>query len=120
MHEEKGTVVMYAIIQQGTKQFEVTKGQTYNVDKLIGNEGDEVTFKDVLLVVDGKKRHIGTPFVKKAQVTAKIISRKASKPLMTFPVFSASTPLCMISVMVVNAHKPNPIVNNVRAEILSS
>ena len=84
MHEEKGTVVMYAIIQQGKKQFEVTKGQTYNVDKLVGNEGDEVTFKEVLLVVDGKKRHIGTPFVKKAQVTAKIIKDVKGKKVISF------------------------------------
>ena len=84
MHEEKGTVVMYAIIQQGTKQFEVTKGQTYKVDKLVGNEGDEVTFKEVLLVVDGKKRHIGTPFVKKAQVTAKIIKDVKGKKVISF------------------------------------
>ena len=76
--------MIYAIIQQGNKQFAVTKGQTYKLDKLVGKEGDDVTFKDVLLVVDGKKRHIGTPFVKKAQVTAKIMKDVKGKKVISF------------------------------------
>ena len=73
---------MYAIVQQGTKQLEVVKGKTYQFDRVLGKPGDEISFKEVLLVVDKKKRHIGTPYVKGAEVTGKIINEVKGKKVL--------------------------------------
>ncbi len=75
---------MYAIVQQGLKQFEVEKGQLYKFDKVMGNEGDDYSFDEVLLVVDGEKRHIGTPVIKGAVVSAKIVKDIKDKKVISF------------------------------------
>ncbi len=75
---------MYAIVQTGTKQFEVEKGQLYKFDKVMGNEGEEFTFDQVLLVVDGENRHVGTPLVKGAEVKATIVKDVKDKKVISF------------------------------------
>ncbi len=61
-----------AVIKTGGKQYVVHEGDTMVVDRMVGKEGDSVTFSEVLLVSDGKKVEIGTPLVKGATVTAKL------------------------------------------------
>jgi len=75
---------MYAIVQQGSKQFEVEKGKIYRFDKMMGEVGEDISFKEVLLVVDSKKRSIGTPFVKGAEVKGKIIGDAKGKKVISF------------------------------------
>jgi len=75
---------MYAIVQQGTKQFEVEKGQIYRFDKMMGEVGEEVSFNEILLIVDGEKRNIGTPVVKGAEVKGKIIGDAKGKKVISF------------------------------------
>ena len=41
---------MYAIIKTGGKQYQVEEGKVISVEKLIAEQGDEVTFDDVLLL----------------------------------------------------------------------
>ncbi len=45
---------MYAIIESGGKQYKVSPGDVFNVERLLAQEGAEVTFNP-LLVVDGDK-----------------------------------------------------------------
>ena len=56
---------MYAVIQTGGKQYRAEPGQTLWVEKLPGNEGDTITFDQVLLVApgEGKDVAVGTPTV---------------------------------------------------------
>ncbi|MBU1862421.1 MAG: 50S ribosomal protein L21 [Candidatus Omnitrophica bacterium] len=75
---------MYAIVQQGTKQFEVEQGKTYQFDRMLGKAGDEISFKEVLLVVDTKKCHIGTPYVSGAEVSGKIVREAKGKKVISF------------------------------------
>ena len=75
---------MYAIIQKGTKQLSIEKGAIYKIDKVLGEPGDEISFKEVLLVVDGETSHIGTPFVKDAEVVGKIIKDVKGKKVYSF------------------------------------
>jgi large subunit ribosomal protein L21 len=75
---------MYAIVQQGTKQLEVEKGQIYKFDKMLGEIGEEISFKEVLLVVDGDKRSIGTPTVKGGEVKGKIVGDAKGKKVISF------------------------------------
>ena len=43
---------MYAIIENGNKQYKVAEGDVVSVEKLNGAEGDTVTFK-ALMISDG-------------------------------------------------------------------
>ncbi|MBU0630748.1 MAG: 50S ribosomal protein L21 [Candidatus Margulisbacteria bacterium] len=73
---------MYAIIQTGGKQYKVTKGDIMEIE-LIDNQS-QVTFKDVLLVVDGDKVSVGTPHVKGASVLAKVVGTGKDNKVTTF------------------------------------
>ena len=70
---------MKAVIKTGGKQYLVEKGQTIDIEKLKGQEGDSINFAEVLLVYDTKDAHIGDPVVKDAQVKGKIISQFKDK-----------------------------------------
>ena len=58
---------MYAIIKTGGKQYKVAEGDTVFVEKLDVEEGNEVTFDEVILVADGKDVKVGTPVVEGAK-----------------------------------------------------
>lgn len=75
---------MYAIVQTGKKQFEVEKGGLYEFDKVVGTPGETYSFNEVLLVVDGETRHIGTPVVKGAEVTATIVKDVKGKKVISY------------------------------------
>jgi len=64
----------YAIIQIVGKQFKVEEGETIVTDRILKKEvGDTFKITDVLLVADGKSSKVGTPLVKDAEVTLKIL-----------------------------------------------
>jgi large subunit ribosomal protein L21 len=64
----------FAVIETGGKQYTVSVGDVVRIEKIIGEhkEGDKVTFDKVLLVDNGSDTTIGTPYIDKAKVTAKI------------------------------------------------
>lgn len=62
---------MYAVIKSGGHQYRVTEGLQFDVQKIAGNEGDKVTFDQVLLV-GGKSLNVGSPTVSGATVEATI------------------------------------------------
>lgn len=64
----------YAVIAINGKQHVVSPGEKLTIDRLPQDVGEKLTIKDVLLVVDGEKRKIGTPLVEGAKVEAKLIS----------------------------------------------
>jgi large subunit ribosomal protein L21 len=59
-----------AIISTGNKQYLVSEGDTLDVDLL--KEGEKVSF-DALLVIDGDRTDVGTPFVKDITVSADVV-----------------------------------------------
>lgn len=63
-----------AIIHTGGKQYRVAVGGKIQVEKLEGEAGDVVKFDEVLMVLgEAGSEKIGTPHVKGAEVTAKIL-----------------------------------------------
>jgi large subunit ribosomal protein L21 len=74
---------MYAVIKTGGKQYRVTEGQILRVEKLPGNEGDKVTFGEVLLI-GGDTPKIGQPHVQGASVAAQITSHDRGKKIVVF------------------------------------
>ncbi|OQC49727.1 MAG: 50S ribosomal protein L21 [Tenericutes bacterium ADurb.Bin024] len=74
---------MYAIIETGGKQVKVATGELIYVEKLDVTEGENFVFDKVLLVGD-KKAKIGTPYVKGATVTAKVIKHSLNRKIKVF------------------------------------
>ncbi|MBQ6438363.1 50S ribosomal protein L21 [bacterium] len=63
----------YAIIKLQGKQYRVSAGDKLTVDLLATPAGEQLTVSDVLLVADGDQVQVGTPLVKGASVTLKVI-----------------------------------------------
>ncbi len=62
---------MYAIFQDGGKQYKVSEGDALLVELRELPEGaNEVKFEQVLMVGDGEQSRIGAPFLAGASVTA--------------------------------------------------
>ena len=74
---------MYAIIATGGKQYTVAEGDEIFVEKLGLNEGDSVTFDQVLLVNDGKVK-VGTPTVAGATVTGTVLKEGRAKKVVVY------------------------------------
>ena len=70
---------MLAVIKTGGKQYMVSPGMKIKIEKIEGDEGKEITFKEVLLVEKNRKVEIGTPWIKGTQVLGKIISQGKGK-----------------------------------------
>ncbi|UCG33273.1 MAG: 50S ribosomal protein L21 [Phycisphaerales bacterium] len=64
---------MYAIIEDGGRQYRVSEGDTIEVDRRDLTEGqEELEFDRVLMVGNGEHSVVGQPVVAEAKVTARI------------------------------------------------
>jgi large subunit ribosomal protein L21 len=75
---------MLAVIKTGGKQYRVTPGDKIKIDLLDAKEGEQFVFEEILLVSDEKNTEIGTPFIKGAKVTGKILKHDRHDKVMTF------------------------------------
>lgn len=75
---------MFAVIKTGGKQYKVQEGDILNVEKLNMDKDKKITFDKVLLVEDGGKTLIGTPFVENALVRAEVIENLKDKKVIVF------------------------------------
>ncbi|MDD5476646.1 MAG: 50S ribosomal protein L21 [Candidatus Omnitrophica bacterium] len=64
---------MYAIIEVGSKQYNVKKDDIIEVNKEVAAKGDNLIIDKVLLVSKDKKVEIGQPYVKGAKVEATVL-----------------------------------------------
>ena len=74
----------YAIVESGGKQYKAVEGATIEVDLLTAEAGQQVVLDKVLLLVDGDLISVGTPAVKGAQVTAKVVDHIKGPKLIVF------------------------------------
>ena len=64
---------MYAIVEDGGKQYRVEKGDTIYIEKRdLPEDAKAVEFDRVLMLGDGADSRIGTPLIEGAKVIAKI------------------------------------------------
>jgi large subunit ribosomal protein L21 len=75
---------MYAVIKTGGKQYRVAADQKLQIERLVGNPGDQIEFNDVLLVANGDAIDVGAPFVAGATVVAEIASHDRGERLIIF------------------------------------
>lgn len=64
---------MYAVVDIAGQQFKVTENTKYYVPKLNEKVDAKITLGNVLLVGDENKTDFGSPFVKGAKVSAKVL-----------------------------------------------
>lgn len=67
---------MFAVIKTGGKQYRVAEGDQITVEKLVGDEGGDVTFETVLMLGDGKDVKVGAPTVAGASVVGEIAEQR--------------------------------------------
>ena len=62
---------MYAVIEQGGKQYKVSQGDVINIELTeVAADAKTIDLDKVLFVSDGKKIQVGTPFLDGAKVIA--------------------------------------------------
>ena len=61
---------MYALIEYKGKQYKAEKDALIQVDKIDAEKGQVIEIETVVLVSDGDKVNVGTPYVKGAVVKA--------------------------------------------------
>ena len=74
---------MEAIIRADGRQLRLVEGQEFEVNHVDGAVGDTITYRDVLMVLNGADVTIGTPLVDGAAVTARI-SQHGKAPKIRF------------------------------------
>jgi len=73
----------YAIFKAGGRQIKASEGDSFLVDRIDAQPGDEVRFDEVLLIQgDGVK--VGTPLVTGAAVVAEVEAETKSDKLVVF------------------------------------
>ena len=75
---------MYAIVEISGHQYKVKKDQRIFVNRMKGKEGSKVEFNDVLLIDNEGKVQVGTPVLKGAGVSAKILSHPKDDKVIVF------------------------------------
>jgi len=75
---------MYAIVDIAGKQFKVTQDQQVFAPKMEGEAGASVEFDKVLLVDNDGKVDVGTPVLKGAKVTGKILDHVKGDKVIVF------------------------------------
>ena len=66
---------MYAVIASGGKQHRVNAGEIFQVEKLDQAVGSKVEFDKVLMIVDGEKVQIGTPYLKGVKLEGEVVEQ---------------------------------------------
>ena len=75
---------MLAVFKTGGKQYSVKTGQILKVEKLSGDKGDTISFKDILTVTENSNHTIGNPLVDGASIKAIILEQIRDKKIIVF------------------------------------
>ena len=67
---------MYAIIESGNKQYKVEKGSIIDVELLDVEKDGIIKIENILFIADGTEIKIGTPYIKGAAVSAKVVEEE--------------------------------------------
>lgn len=75
---------MYAVFRTGGKQFRAEPGERIKVPTLDVEEGESVTFDDILLASDGDEVSVGAPTLDGVQVRAEVLRHGKAKKVIVF------------------------------------
>lgn len=75
---------MYAIIEDGGKQYKVSEGEWIDVDLRDAQPGDTIRFEQVLFVGGGNATKVGAPYVENASVSATVGNEVKGKKVVSY------------------------------------
>lgn len=75
---------MQAIIVTGGKQYKVAQGDTLFIEKLEAEAGAEITFDQVLAILNEDKATFGAPTLEGASVVATVVKNGKGKKIRVF------------------------------------
>ncbi len=70
---------MYAVFRSGGKQYRASTGERLKLERLVAEEGSNITFDEILLVGEGSDIKVGSPTLAGASVSAKVLKQGKSK-----------------------------------------
>lgn len=74
----------YAVVEAGGKQYRAEEGKALVVDLMPNQVDEEVRLDKVLLIVDGDKVTVGTPYIKGAYVQTTVKGLVKGKKILVF------------------------------------
>lgn len=75
---------MFAVVQVGNSQFQVTQGDVIKVQRLDSEVGKSIDLDKVVLFVDGDDVRIGQPYVKNVSVSAEVVGETKTRKVLAF------------------------------------
>ena len=75
---------MFAIIESGAKQYKVEQGDSIRVEKFDGETNSTIQIDKVLMVVDGEKINVGTPYLEGVTVSATKVADGKNEKLIIY------------------------------------
>ena len=75
---------MYAIVEIAGKQYRVEQNDLVEVDLLRAEIGEGVEFDKVLMICDGEKKVVGTPYVENAKIEAEVVDKVKGNKVIVF------------------------------------
>jgi large subunit ribosomal protein L21 len=82
--EGRNSEVMYAVIEEGGKQYRVSQGDKIRVEKRDLEVGATVDVEKVMLIGKDDEIIIGAPYVEGASVTAKVVEHGKEDKVIVF------------------------------------
>ncbi len=79
--KESEVLFVFAVIETGGKQYKVAQGDILFIEKIDAEAEATVKFDKVLAVSDDKGFKVGAPYVKGANVEAKVVKQGKGKKL---------------------------------------
>lgn len=75
---------MYAVVEAGGRQFELSPGRFVDIDMVAAESDQEFVFEKVIMIVDGDKSLVGKPFVEGAKVSGRVVDHIRDKKLVVY------------------------------------
>jgi len=75
---------MYAVVEAGGRQVELTAGRFVEIDMVAAESDQEFVFEKVLMIVDGANSVMGKPFIDGAKITGRVIDHVRGKKLIVY------------------------------------
>ena len=75
---------MYAIVETGGKQYQMTEGRYVDIELLEDAKDAKVVFDKIVMLVNGKKSKVGQPYVAKATVEGTVENHDRAKKVIVY------------------------------------
>jgi len=72
---------MYAVFETGGLQFSAEVGHQIKVPHMTANPGETVSIDKIMLVSDGEKSFVGSPYLESASIEAEVLNEGLAKKI---------------------------------------